>query len=138
MAATGAFVYAKAKPAFVWLTGIGVFVVVFAMVMVWGRIYNARLFGIGGTIILVAFFAIVWLWMKTVAMLDDRAKVAASFKLIGYIFWINTSWFLCGETARMHLTAFADGARIERLLGLPGDSQIEFDALLYPRAPGAP
>ena len=34
--------------------------------------------------------------------------------------------------------AFADGARVERYLGLPGDGQIERDALLYPRGPHAP
>ena len=110
LAGTGAFVYVKTKPIFVWLTGIGVLAAVIAMVMVWSRVYNARLFGIGGAIILVSFFAIVWFWMKTVATLDSQAKVAASFKLIGYIFWINTSWFLCGESAKMHLKAYADGA----------------------------
>ena len=62
---------------------------------------------IGGTIILLAFFAIVWIWMKKYAALDMPQKIAGSFRLIGYLFWINASWFLCGETARMHLTAFA-------------------------------
>jgi hypothetical protein len=107
LAGIGAFVYVKTKPVFSWLTGIGVFGTVFAMVMVWNRVYNSTLFGIGGTIILVSFFAIVWVWMKTYAARDMQEKIAGSFKLIGYIFWINTSWFLCGETARMHLKAFA-------------------------------
>ena len=106
LAGIGAFVYVKTKPVFAWLTGIGVFVVVFAMLMVWGRVYNATLFGIGGSIILLSFFAIVWVWLKKYAALDMPEKIAGSFKLIGYIFWINTSWFLCGETARMHLKAF--------------------------------
>ena len=106
LAGTGAFMYVKTKPVFAWLTGIGVLGVVFAMLMVWGRVYNATLFGIGGTIILASFFAIVWAWMKKYAALDMPEKIAGSFKLIGYIFWINTSWFLCGETARMHLKAF--------------------------------
>ena len=29
-------------------------------------------------------------------------KVAGSYKLIGYLFWINASWFICGETAKLH------------------------------------
>ena len=66
---------------------------------------------IGGTIILLAFFAIVWIWMKKYAALDMPQKIAGSFRLIGYLFWINASWFLCGETARMHLTAFAGSLR---------------------------
>ncbi|MCB9106232.1 MAG: hypothetical protein H6633_18600 [Anaerolineales bacterium] len=106
LAAIGAFMYVKTKSVFSWLTGIGVLGVVFAMLLVWGRVYNATLFGIGGTIILVSFFAIVWIWMKTYAALDMPQKIAGSFKLIGYIFWIQASWFLCGETAKMHLKAF--------------------------------
>ena len=106
LAGIGAFVYVKTKPVFSWLTGIGVLGAVFVMVMVWTRVYNSTLFGIGGIIILVSFFSIVWIWMKKYATLDIQEKIAGSFKLIGYIFWINTSWFLCGETSKMHLKAF--------------------------------
>jgi hypothetical protein len=106
LAGIGAFLYVETKPAFSWLTAIGVLGAVFAMVMVWSRVYNSTLFGIGGTIILVSFFAIVWVWMKKYAALDIQEKTAGSFKLIGYLFWINASWFLCGETAKMHLKVF--------------------------------
>ena len=110
LAGIGAFTYVKTKAAFSWLTPIGILGAVVAMVMVWSRFYNTTLFGIGGTIILVAFFAIVWVWMKKYAGLDMPAKVAGSFKLVGYLFWINTSWFLCGETAKLHLKAFEGGS----------------------------
>ena len=106
MAGIGAFVYVKTKPIFSWLTGIGVFSAVIAMVMVWSRVYNSTMFGIGGVIILLSFFTIVWVWMKKYADLDIQEKMAGSFKLIGYIFWINASWFLCGDAAKMHLKAF--------------------------------
>ncbi len=106
LAGIGAFVYVKTKPVFSWLTGIGVLGVVIVMVMVWTRVYNPTLFGIGGIIILLSFFSIVWVWMKKYAALDMPEKIAGSYKLIGYIFWINTSWFLCGETAKMHLKVF--------------------------------
>jgi hypothetical protein len=106
LAGIGAFVYVKTKPAFSWLTPIGVIGVVFAMLMVWSKVYNATLFGIVGSFILISFFVIVWIWMKKYAGLDIQEKIAGSYKLIGYIFWINTSWFLCGETSRMHLKAF--------------------------------
>jgi hypothetical protein len=107
VAGVGAFIYVKTKPIFPWLTSIGVFGAVVAMVMVWSRVYDSTLFGIGGIIILVSFFAIVWVWMKKYAGLDIQEKIAGSYKLIGYIFWINASWFLCGETAKLHLKAFA-------------------------------
>jgi hypothetical protein len=106
LAGIGAFLYVETKPAFSWLTAIGVLGTVFVMVMVWSRVYNSTLFGIGGTIILVSFFAIVWVWMRKYAALDIQGKIAGSFKLIGYLFWTNASWFLCGETAKMHLKAF--------------------------------
>jgi len=106
LAGIGAFMYVKTKPVFSWLTGIGVLGAVIVMVIVWTRAYNSTLFGIGGIIILVSFFSIVWIWMKKYAGLDMQEKIAGSFKLIGYLFWINASWFICGETAKMHLKAF--------------------------------
>ena len=106
LAGVGAFIYVKTRPIFSWLTAVGVLVTVYLMVMVWTKVYNSTLFGIGGFIILVSFFLIVWTWMKKYADLDIQEKIAGSFKLIGYIFWINASWFLCGETAKMHLKAF--------------------------------
>jgi hypothetical protein len=107
LAGTGAFVYARTKPAFAWLTGIGVLGIVIVMTMVWSREYYAPLFGIGGVLILIFFFSIVWLWMKKYAALDMQEKVAGSFKLVGYLFWMNATWFLCGETGKLHLKAFA-------------------------------
>ena len=106
VAGVGAFIYVKTKPVFPWLTSIGVFGAVVAMVMVWSRVYDSTLFGIAGIVILISFFAIVWVWMKKYAELGMQEKIAGSYKLIGYIFWINASWFLCGETAKLHLKAF--------------------------------
>ena len=106
MAGVGAFIYVKTKPIFPWFSSIGVFVAVIVMVMVWSRVYDSTLFGIGGIIILVSFFAIVWVWMKKYAGLDIQKRIAGSYKLIGYIFWVNASWFLCGETGKLHLKAF--------------------------------
>jgi hypothetical protein len=121
LAGIGAFVYVKTKAAFSWLTSIGVLGAVFAMVMVWSRVYNSTLFGIGGGIILASFFAIVWIWMRRYAGLDIQGKIAGSFKLIGYLFWINATWFLCGETGKLHLKAFA---------GDPAPSPIEIMVFL--------
>jgi hypothetical protein len=108
LAGIGAFIYVKTRAVFSWLTAIGVFGAVFVMLMVWGRVYNPTLFGLGGGVILISFFAIVWVWLKKYAGLGMPEKIAGSFKLVGYIFWIQASWFLCGETARMHLKAFED------------------------------
>ena len=109
VAGVGAFVYVKTRPVFPWLTAIGVFAAVALMVMVWTRVYIPMLFGIGGGLILLSFFAIVWIWMKKYAGRKMEEKIAGSYKLVGYIFWINASWFMCGETAKLHLKAFEGG-----------------------------
>lgn len=105
-AGVGAFVYIKAKPVFPVLASIGVFGAVILMVMIWSRVYNSMVFGIGGILTLLSFFAVVWVWMKKYGELSMQEKIAGSYKLIGYIFWINATWFLCGETAKLHLKAF--------------------------------
>ena len=121
LAGTGAFLYARTKPAFVWITGIGVLGAVMVMTTIFSREYYAPLFGLGGVLILVFFFSIVWLWMKKVAVLDSREKTAGGFKLVGYLFWMNATWFLCGETGKLHLLAFA---------GDPAPSPIEIMVFL--------
>jgi hypothetical protein len=121
LAGTGAFLYARTKPAFVWLTGIAVLGIAIVMTMVWSREYYSPLFGIGGVLILVFFFSIVWLWMRKVAALDSPERTAAGLKLVGYLFWVNASWFLCGETGKLHQMAFA---------GDPAPSPIEIMVFL--------
>jgi hypothetical protein len=121
LAGTGAFLYARTKPAFAWLTGIGVLGAVMVMTMIFSREYYAPLFGIGGVLILVFFFSIVWIWMRKVAALDSREKTASGLKLVGYLFWMNATWFLCGETGKLHLKAFA---------GDPAPSPIEIMVFL--------
>jgi hypothetical protein len=106
----GATVYVKSMRAFAWFIGIVVPSLVIVMVMVWTRVYIPMLFGIGGSITLLAFFAIVWIWMKKYAALGKEEKVAGGYKLIGYIFWINATWFLCGETGKLHLKVFEGSA----------------------------
>lgn len=111
LAGIGGFVFVKTKKVFSWITAIGILAAVLVMNLVWSRVYNPVLFGIGGVVILVVFFVIIWVWMKKYSKVDLPEKVAGSFKLIGYLFWINASWFLCGETGKMHLKAF-EGAPI--------------------------
>lgn len=111
LAGIGAFVFVKTRKIISWITAFGVLTAVLVMNLVWSRVYSPTLFGIGGVVILVVFFAIVWVWMKRYAKAELPEKVGGSFKLIGYLFWINASWFLCGETGKLHLMAF-EGAPV--------------------------
>jgi hypothetical protein len=107
LAVIGALVYVKANSAIIWSIGIGFPLIVVPTIMVYStRYYPGGFYGVGGTIILLSFFSLVWMWMKKHAGQDQPDRVAGSFKLIGYLFWINASWFLCGDTAKLHFKVF--------------------------------
>jgi hypothetical protein len=107
LAVIGALLYVKANRAFIWILGIVFPVIVVTTIMVFStRYYPGGFYGVGGSLILLLFFSLVWLWMKKYAGQDHQERVAGSLKLVGYLFWINASWYLCGDTAKLHLKAF--------------------------------
>ena len=107
LAVIGALLYVRANKAIIWALGIGFPVIVVTTIMVFStRYYPDGFYGVGGTLILLFFFSLVWMWMKKYAGQDQPERVAGSLKLIGYLFWITASWYLCGDTAKLHLKAF--------------------------------
>jgi hypothetical protein len=104
----GAFVHAGVRTGYVVLTVVGFLGVVFMMTGVFTRIYSPPLFGIGGGIILILFPLVVWQWIKKYGTLEKLQKKAATFQLVGYLFFFAASWFLCGEFAPLRLKAFAE------------------------------
>jgi hypothetical protein len=63
------------------------------------------LFGIGGTLILLFFIGILWLWAKERKALKDAPTTAADLKLIGYVFMLIAAWFICGIASQPFLKA---------------------------------
>ncbi len=57
--------------------------------------YYPALFGIAGGLILVLFFAAVWFWARKRSMLLGRAKTAADFQLVSYVFFLLTALLMC-------------------------------------------
>ena len=106
LAAIGAFIYTNTKRYIIWLAAVGVLGVVIVMTFIFGAAYSPPLFGIGGCLILLFFFSIVGVWMKKYAGLSIQARNAGNLKLIGYLFWLNASWFLCGEFGSLHQKVF--------------------------------
>jgi hypothetical protein len=107
LAVIGALLYVKANRTFIWILGVVFPVIVVTTIMVFStKYYPNGFYGVGGSLILLLFFSLVWLWMKNHAGRDPRERVAGSLKLIGYLFWINASWYLCGDAAKLHLKAF--------------------------------
>jgi hypothetical protein len=64
------------------------------------------LFGIGGTLILLFFIGIVWLWAKERMALQGSSTTGADLKLVGYVFLLMTAWFVCGIASLPFLRAF--------------------------------
>jgi hypothetical protein len=104
LAVIGALVYVKENKAFIWILGVGFPVIVVTTIMIFStRYYPGGFYGVGGIMILLLFFSLVWLWMKKHTGQDQQERIAGSLKLVGYLFWITACWYLCGDTAKLHL-----------------------------------
>ena len=107
VAGIGLLLYSGAKGSTVWKFGIGTFVgLVIAMAMVHMQLgHFPPLFGIGGTLILLFFIGIVWLWAKE-RMALKGSSTAADLKLVGYVFMLIAAWFVCGMASQPFVKAF--------------------------------
>lgn len=118
----GILLYSGAKGSTVWKVGIGLFITFFiSLVTLALNLYSPPLFGIGGTLILLSFIGILWLWAKKRIALKGSSTTAANFKLVGYVFMLIAAWFLCGKAAE----GFVKG-----LEGLPTMSMMNILILL--------
>jgi hypothetical protein len=82
VAGVGLLIYSGAKGSTVWKVGIGVFVA-FVIAFMAGTLYFAPMFGIGGTLILLSFIGILWLWAKERMALSGSSATASDLKLVG-------------------------------------------------------
>jgi hypothetical protein len=95
-AGVGILLYSGAKGSTVWKVGMGLFITfVISLVTLALNLYSPPLFGIGGTLILLSFIGILWLWAKEHIDLKGSSTTAADFKLVGYVFMLIAAWFLC-------------------------------------------
>ncbi|MFC1907136.1 hypothetical protein ACFLW8_03515 [Chloroflexota bacterium] len=97
LAGVGILLYSGVKGWTVWMVGIGILIMLSIPVMFLMTTWHfPPLFGIGGTLILLFFTGILWLWAKERMALKDSPTAAADFKLIGYVFMLIAAWFICG------------------------------------------
>ena len=106
VAGIGILLYSGAKGATVWKFGIGIVlsVIIGMIAMIFGHF--PPLFGIGGTLILLFFIGILWLWAKERMALKGSSTTAADLKLVGYVFMLIGAWFVCGIAGQPFLKAF--------------------------------
>jgi hypothetical protein len=118
----GISLYSGTKGSTVWKVGTGLFITfVISLVTLAFNLYSPPLFGIGGTLILLSFIGMLWLWAKERLALKGSSTTAADFKLVGYVFMLIAAWFLCGKAAE----GFVKG-----LEGLPRMSMMNILILL--------
>jgi hypothetical protein len=95
VAGIGILLYSSAKGSTVWKFGIGLFTVLIISLVAMGlNFYSAPLFGIGGTLILLSFIGILWLWAKERMALDGSSTTALDFKLVGYVFMLMAAFYI--------------------------------------------
>ena len=96
IAGIGVLLYSGAKGSTVWKYGIGMVLAVFIGMASGFLGHIPALFGIGGTLILLFFIGILWLWAKERLALKGASATAADLKLVGYVFMLIAAWFICG------------------------------------------
>ncbi|MGD8534480.1 MAG: hypothetical protein PVF66_01435 [Candidatus Aminicenantes bacterium] len=105
VAGIGALLYSDARGLTVLKYGIGILLAVFIGMALTSIGHTPPLFGIGGTLILLFFIGILWLWAKEHMALKGAPPTAAVLKLAGYLFMLIAAWFICGMASIPFLKA---------------------------------
>jgi hypothetical protein len=103
----GALLYTSEKGSYIWLLG---FLPNVAMLgMYWEPSqYVPQLFGIGGAVILLSYFGILWLWTRTYATYEGVARIGRQIQLLGYSMLVVTGLLLCMYFGNPNVLALAD------------------------------
>ncbi len=96
LAAIGLLLYAGAKGWTIVKYGTGIFLGIIISLAFGSLGHIPLLFGIGGTLILLFFFGILWLWSRERMALKDASTIAVDLRLAGYVFILVAAWFICG------------------------------------------
>jgi len=78
-----------------WLYSIGIFLVILSFLYPPTLGYFPLIFGIGGFLILMFFFAVLWYWAQNHRNLNDSSKAASVYQLVGYIFFFLIAMLMC-------------------------------------------
>lgn len=81
------------------------------------------LFGIGGTVILISYLGVLWVWARTYAAYEGAARTGRKIQLLGYSFLVAASQLLCMYFGNPKVLALADlpipsGQSINLTLGI--------------------
>jgi len=106
IAGFGLLLYTNAKGLTTLFFTLGILLAIIVAMASGSLEFYPSLFGIGGSIILLSFFGILWIWAKKRKELEGQAAKAANLSLVAYVFFLNASWFTCGMGGQMMAKAF--------------------------------
>jgi len=104
----GVFLYTTKKGSFSWLlaplgatmTGVG---------MMWQPTQHMpALFGIGGSVVLLSYLGLLWMWTRSYTSFEGSARIGKMIQLLGYSFLLSTGLLLCsyvGDSKLLALTS---------------------------------
>ena len=98
---TGALIQVEAKRSHIAVFAIGLFLtVLFFDILVRGFLmatdtHSPVWFGLAGALMLLLFLAITWFWAERRRTLTDAEKPAADLQLVGIVFFMMATWFMC-------------------------------------------
>jgi len=103
----GVLLYTGEKGSFFWLLG---FLPNFATIgQYWQPSQHIpQLFGIGGTVILLSYVGILWLWTRTYAAYEGPARIGRQIQLLGISSLLATGLLLCLYFGNPKQVALAD------------------------------
>jgi len=103
----GALLYTGKKGSYTWLLGLLPNLLNFGQY--WQPTKNLPgLFGLGGTVILLSYFGILWLWTRTHTTYEGAAKTGKIIQLLGYSVLVITGLLLCMHFGNPNQLALAD------------------------------
>jgi hypothetical protein len=104
----GVLLYASKKGSYFWLLGLLPTTALGAAMLWEPSRYAPVLFGTGGTVILLSYFGILWLWTRTYTVYEGLARTGRHIQLLGYSFLVSTGLMLCLYFGNPNVLALAD------------------------------
>lgn len=104
----GVLVSTSEKGSYTWLLGL-LPAAGLSTAMLWAPTrYVPELFGIGGAVILISYFGMLWIWTRSHHGYVGAARTGGHIKLVGYSFLVSTGLLLCLYFGSPDILALAD------------------------------